>query len=228
MTIPYIAPQLDENAFNCPLCHAFAQQRWSEMLRRDADGIRTVSDFKASLCTHCRQRLYWHDGSIIVPDVSGAPPPNDDLNSDIKRDYAEAASIVAKSPRGAAGLLRLCIQKLCEQLGEKGKNIDKDIGSLVAKGLDVRVQQALDTVRVIGNEAVHPGEMDLRDIPETAGMLFTLVNAIADQMITQPKLRDDLYAKLPKTKLDGIAARDAKAKAAAAEANPERPNGEPT
>jgi hypothetical protein len=56
--------------------------------------------------------------------------------------------------------------------------------------------------------------MDLRDDQETVGMLFTLVNAITDQMITQPKLHDELYAKLPKAKLDGIAARDAKGKAA--------------
>ena len=40
------------------------------------------------------------------------------------------------------------------------------------------------------NEAVHHGEMDLRDDVETASQLFVLVNAIADQMITQPKLRD--------------------------------------
>lgn len=140
--------------------------------------------------------------------------PNEDLNAEIKQDYAEAASIIAKSPRGAAGLLRLCVQKLCKQLGEEGKNIDKDIGALVTKGLDVRLQKALDTVRVIGNEAVHPGEMDLRDDPETAGILFTLINAIADQMISQPKLRDELYAKLPKAKLDGIAARDAKPRVA--------------
>ncbi len=134
-------------------------------------------------CTHCDGWLHWYKDKILVPDVSGAPPPNDDLDVEIKEDYAEAASIVAKSPRGAAALLRLCVQKLCKQLGEGGKNLDKDIGSLVAKGPDVRVQQALDILRVIGNESVHPGEIDLRDNPETAGTLFTLVNAIADQMI---------------------------------------------
>jgi hypothetical protein len=154
----------------------------------------------------------WHDKRIIVPDVSGAPPANDGLADDIKLDYAEAASIVAKSPRGAAGLLRLCIQKLCKQRGENGKNIDADIGSLVKKGLDLRVQKALDTVRVIGNEAVHPGEMDLRDDVDIATQLFTLVNAIADQMIMQPKLRDALYDALPQAKRDGIEARDRKAK----------------
>jgi len=57
----------------------------------------------------------------------------------------------------------------------------------VSKGLDPLVQQALDIVRVIGNEAVHPGVMDLKDDRETAATLFGLVNAIADQMITHPK-----------------------------------------
>jgi len=65
------------------------------------------------------------------------------------------------------------------------------------------------------NEAVHPGEMDLRDGVETASQLFVLVKAIADQMITQPKLRDALYNTLPQAKRDGIEARDKKAKSAA-------------
>jgi hypothetical protein len=42
----------------------------------------------------------------------------------------------------------------------------------VQKGLDVQIQQALDTVRVIGNEAVHPGEMDVRDDPSLVGTLY--------------------------------------------------------
>jgi hypothetical protein len=211
MAQPFKSPEANTKAFNCPHCHAFAQQHWFELKRATSVGYADTP-FEASRCTNCGEWLYWYNEAIVVPDVSSAPPANDDLNGDIKKDYAEAASIVAKSPRGAAALLRLCLQKLCKQLGEEGKNIDRDIGSLVSKGLDIRVQQALDIVRVIGNESVHPGEIDLRDNPETAGMLFTLVNAIADQMITQPKLRDDLYKRLPQAKLDGIAARNAKAR----------------
>jgi hypothetical protein len=217
MAHPFVPPTLNAKAFNCPLCQAYAQQIWQDILR--TKGLHyapdNIPDFHASYCTHCHEWLYWHEGRIIVPDVISAPPPNDDLNDEIKHDYTEAASIVMKSARGAAALLRLSIQKLCKQLGEEGKNIDKDIGSLVGKGLDIRVQKALDTVRVIGNESVHPGEMDLRDDIEAAFMLFTLVNAIADQMITQPKLRDALYSMLPQTKLDAIDDRDKRVRAAA-------------
>jgi hypothetical protein len=174
--------------------------------------FNVITHLKASVCSHCHEWLYWFDDRIIVPDVSTAPAANEDLADDIKADYQEAASIASKSPRGAAALLRLCIQKLCKQLGEKGRNIDDDIAALVKKGLDIQIQQALDTVRVIGNEAVHPGEMDLRDDPELAGHLFELVNLIADQMITQPKKRAAVYARLPAKKLEAIERRDAKGK----------------
>jgi hypothetical protein len=102
------------------------------------------------------------------------------------------------------------VQKLCAQLGEKGSSIDADIASLVKKGLSPVIQQALDSVRVIGNEQVHGGTMDLRDDERTALYLFDLVNLIADQMISQPMAVKALYEKLPPGKLDGIAQRDGK------------------
>lgn len=134
--------------------------------------------------------------------------PNDDLPDDIKVDFREAQSIVNASPRGSAALLRLCIQKLCKHLGEKGKNINDDIGELVKKGLDSRVQKALDVVRVIGNEAVHPGQIDLKDDLETANKLFVVVNLIADALITQPKMVEGLFNGIPETKRAEIAKRD--------------------
>src|SRR5258708_1373455 len=112
------------------------------------------------------------------------------------------------SARGAAALLRLCIQKLCVEFGEPGNDLNKDIGSLVKKGLDVRIQQALDVVRVIGNEAVHPGLIDLRDERDTATKLFGLVNMIADRMITQEEHVSSMYDALPEAKRKGIDHRD--------------------
>jgi hypothetical protein len=145
---------------------------------------------------------------LRYPDSTGVQLPNSDLNDDIIADYNEAASIVARSPRGAAALLRLCVQKLCGQVGESGSNINGDIAKLVEKGLPVQIQQSLDIVRVIGNNAVHPGQLDLKDDAETASRLFQLVNLIADQMITQPRKISELYQGLPEDARKAIEKRD--------------------
>ena len=97
-------------------------------------------------------------------------------------------------------------------LGEKGKNIDDDIASLVAKGLNPLVQRSLDVVRVVGNEAVHPGSLDLRDDRDTALQLLSLVNLIAEQMITHPKAIQAMYEKLPEGKRAAIEQRNERAR----------------
>lgn len=76
------------------------------------------------------------------------------------------------------------------------------------KGLSPQIQKALDVVRVIGNEAVHPGQIDLRDDRRTAETLFGLLNLIAEKTISEPKQIEQLYANLPKEKLEGMKARD--------------------
>ena len=113
--------------------------------------------------------------------------PNLDLSDDLKKDFEEARQIANLSPKGAAALLRLVIQKLCIQLGEPGKDINKDIGSLVKKRLPAAVQKALDIVRVVGNESVRPGRIGLNDNPAITSKLFELVNIIAAKMITELK-----------------------------------------
>ena len=92
---------------------------------------------------------------------------------------------------------------------EIGKNINDDIGKLVAKGLKPEIQRALDIVRVVGNEAVHPGTIDLRDDRDSASKLFGLVNRIAYDMITHPKEIAALYSELPPEKILAIEKRDA-------------------
>ncbi len=172
-----------------------------------------VNNLNISKCYHCKKITVWvHDNIVFPPEKQGVQP-NQDLPEDIIKDFEEARSIVGLSPRGAAALLRLCIQKLCVHLGEKGRNIDDDIASLVSKGLNPLVQKSLDIVRVIGNEAVHPGLIDLNDDRDTANKLFGLINSIADQMITYPKNVEELYyGKIPETKRKGIEIRDKKDK----------------
>jgi len=161
-----------------------------------------------SKCFNCDDISIWIYNKLVYPERGEAPPANPDLPGEIRRDYDEASTILDLSPRGAAALVRLCIQKLCKELGQPGKNINDDIAALVKAGLDSRIQKALDAVRVIGNNAVHPGSIDLRDDRATAESLFRLLNLIAEKMISEPKHVDEVYATLPPNAIAAIQKRD--------------------
>ncbi len=177
--------------------------------KREYFGDWSVYMVDISQCFNCDQIAVWVKSALVYPLRGDAPLPNIDLPEDVRFDFDEAGRIFQISPRGAAALLRLAIQKLCKDLGGRGKNIDDDIALLVKNGLDIRVQRSLDIVRVIGNEAVHPGQVDLRDDIGTAEKLFALVNIIADALITQPKHIEEMYAGLPVSKRAAIERRDA-------------------
>jgi len=162
----------------------------------------------AAQCVHCNQYSYWYKETLLVPSASTVEMPTADLPEVCRGDYLEAREIVDVSPRGAAALLRLCIQKLLKELGKSGKNINSDIADLVKDGLPVLVQQSLDICRVVGNNAVHPGEIDLEDTPEVARSLFKLINIIVHDRISHPKEVKALYETLPSGALDAIAKRD--------------------
>lgn len=179
------------------------------LIREESTHCRLIlENVWVSVCFHCGQVVVWIRDRLIWPKRGDVPLANPDLPDEIRADYDEASTILDLSPRGSVALLRLCIQKLCKHLGEKGENINNDIGNLVKKGLDFRVQQALDIVRVIGNNAVHPGQMDLRDDRATAESLFGLVNLIADNMISLPKRLSEMYESLPPSALKAIEKRD--------------------
>lgn len=184
----------------------FLEKTDSKTIYRDANNL-CISE-----CYNCKKVSVWVHNNLVFPSQKHGVQPNPDLPDDIVRDFEEARAIVGLSPRGSAALLRLCIQKLCVHLNEKGKNIDDDIASLVAKGLNPLIQKSLDIIRVIGNEAVHPGVIDLKDDRDTANELFVLINSIADQMITHPNNVEKLYQKLPESKRKAIEQRDEKAK----------------
>jgi len=206
----YVAPKCGKKAFTCPNCGAYAQQNsWG--FDEDGNGPYRNSDghhpLAVSKCTHCNKSTIWRFDDMLYPHRGNAPMPNKDMPAEVLKSYEEAASIFSKSPRGASALLRLGIQKLCVHLGGTGKNINGDIKTLVEKGLPIQVQQALDAVRVIGNNAVHPGQIDT-DSPEIAGSLFALVNLVTDYMISKPNEVSEIYGALPKEAIEAIEKRD--------------------
>jgi len=215
MTSDYVPPKYRESAFNCPNCGAFAHQRWRLRVESDeyegGGGESTrLSRINVSVCDRCHKFALWEDDRLFFPPMYVAPLPSTDMPEDVGGDYEEARAIFNQSPRGAAALLRLAIQKLVIVLGESGENLNADIGNLVKKGLRADIQKALDVVRVIGNNAVHPGLIDIKDNPTMALSLFKLTNIIVEDMITKPKEVSELFETLPEGAKDAIAKRDKK------------------
>lgn len=213
-----VTPAFGLNGFICPHCGVYARQYWSDTCANGAflgnhfhkDSFsESLRDINASKCERCKEYMLWHNETIIYPEAILVEQPNQDLPEDVIDCYNEAASILQKSPRGASALLRLCLQKTCIALGEKGRDINEDIASLVKKGLPRDIQKAMDILRVTGNNAVHPGVIDLDDNPKIAIELFKLINFIAEKMITEPKEVSAFYDEIvPEKNKEQIAKRD--------------------
>ena len=173
-----------------------------------ATSIIQINNIHLSKCFTCDEIAVWIHDRLVFPPQRNGPEPNSDLPPDITADYHEAQSILNLSPRGAAALLRLCVEKLVNHLKAKGSSLDEKIADLVKKGLDSHVQKALDVVRVIGNEAIHPGQMDLKDGRDTAETLFKLINVVVEKTISHPKHVEEVYGLLPPSKREAIERRD--------------------
>ena len=221
----YFPPKYGSTHFSCPYCQVYASQRWKKPFNLNPSLVDSQeplqqwmldpimidkTEVETSYCSHCGNSALWLSEKIIYPQAHTSPPANDDLPRKVKKVYEEAASIANQSPRAACALLRLALEMLLKHLGETG-SINDSIGNLVKKGIDERVQQSLDIVRVTGNEAVHPGVIDSSDKTDV-GLLFGLINVIAGSLISQPKQIQNLYNKLPEKARKATEKRDGKTK----------------
>ena len=73
----------------------------------------------------------------------------------------------------------------------------------------MEIQQALDVVRVVGNHAVHPGKIDLKDDVGTALALLQLINLVIERRIATQKRIAEMFKTLPPGALKQIEDRDA-------------------
>lgn len=204
----YIKPVVFGKSFTCPHCGAIAKQNWWYIgFDKKTYMDQESNQIRVGICDHCPEHTLWIFNEMFYPNVGNAPFPNSEMPQNVKKIYLEAASIYSKSPRGAAALLRLGVQLLCKELGEKGENINDDIKKLVAKGLPKLVQESLDIVRLTGNDAVHPGQIDSDDA-DVVLQLFNLTNVIVEYMIALPKKVSGIYGILPLNSIKNIEKRD--------------------
>ncbi len=222
-----VIAEFKKKSFNCPICNVYSRQVWAhfgingniEQVYTNLSSLdiptRNVSteydeNLSIALCSNCEMHSVWFNQIMIHPLLSSAPQPVENMPENVLRDFNEARNVFNISAKASAALLRLALQKLCEELGGGGKNINDDIQLLVRNGLPQKIQKALDIVRVIGNDSVHPGQIDVNDNPEIAISLFEMINIIVERMITEPQKIDKVYSSLPENKRKAIEDRDAK------------------
>ena len=223
----YIAPGRNLDSFTCPHCNVLSLMTFGihhfdqDIITDEMNNPLLVNNFgyesytysnelKIARCHSCGKKIIWIDNEYVYPNIV-AEEVNPDLPESVKQLYNEAGLIYNQSPRAACALLRLAIEKLCYELGETADKINDNIAALVKKGLSPKVQKALDLVRVVGNNAVHPGKIafDVDDIT-TAKSLMRLINMIGQIMITDPKDIDNMYSQLPESTQKSIERRDGK------------------
>ncbi len=190
----FVAPKYYTSAFNCPYCGAYSNIIWVDIMQCGSYTSLPYPNSKLARCSCCGKYMLWVNGEMIVPTNSIAPMPHNDMPENVKVIYFEAREIVGKSPRGASALLRLALQLLCDNLVEGNYNINDKIGKLVEKGLPKTLQKAFDLVRIVGNNAVHPGQINIDDNPEIAYKLFDLLNIIVEKMIAEPNEIASFYS----------------------------------
>lgn len=214
MTKYFDSNSFGKAAITCPYCHVYAQFDWE--VRKSLNSKPKEYRLIVAKCNSCHldsvwfQNLQSKEEILMFPDYpSGLDAPNSDMPNNIQQIYIEAAKVLKDSPRASAALSRLAIDQLTQQFSSES-SLDKRIADLVSKGLSSKLQKAFDIVRIVGNNAVHPGEIDLKDNQEMAKSLLSLLNMITDNLITQPNQIDKFYNSLPERQLKHIEKRDSK------------------
>ena len=152
--IGYVAPEVRLDAFHCPHCGSYSDQYWTPLYVSYNRGgsSTTMENYTVGRCNRCKDVTIWSGEHQIYPSTGNAPLPNPDMPEEIRQDYNEARDIVGRSPRSACMLLRLCVEKICDEKISGSDDMNEKIRKMVNKGLDDRIKNALDSVRVIGGE----------------------------------------------------------------------------
>ena len=165
---------------------------------------RDVQNVSISYCFNCNEMCLWARDQLVWPRSAGGPAPKLHASPDLRRDDEEASQTLEASPRGAAALLRLAIEKLCKELGESGEAPKDDIAALVQEDVDARVQKVLDAMRIIESNAVRPAKIGGDDNGATTEALSGLVNLICEKMIMEPRHQQAVYTRLREGALNAM------------------------
>jgi len=214
-------PEYKLEAFKCPNCDVYAKQTWYTMEFNTIQNYMSQQtynvfnrgnlpehevemeehDLTFAECSSCHQTSIWLNRGLIYPRKSTVENPNEFMPSEVKKLYEEARLVFSMSPRSSAALLRLALEVLLPHIGAEKGSINDMIGQLARERKAIeRVSKAMDVVRVTGNNAVHPGVLDIaeEDSREISMTLFKILNYIVAETLETDAMIDEVYSTLPK------------------------------
>jgi hypothetical protein len=121
-----------------------------------------MANLHISNCHSCNGFSLWVRGVLVFPTRIDKTPEL------VEEDLEEAAAILNKFPRGATALMRVCIQKLVPLLEDNGKELNQRVSSLVRKGLEMEIQQAMDVLQVLRSDSTQLNPLRSEADRETA------------------------------------------------------------
>ena len=125
------------------------------------------------------------------------------MTNEQKQLFNEAKDIFDKSPKAAGALLRCVIERILRDkfqekhsqslLGTilKEKNVQNELGH--------EIIQLCETCKLIGNDAAHSSLIIYEDeSKQEVELLFELINAIAEELLSKPRKRQEMLDKSKK------------------------------
>ena len=144
-------------------------------------------------CSYCKRFVVWVEfkgfSGLAKPRSSARPPLHHSVQPELAADYAEAALVLAMSPKASAALSRRCLQTLLRLQGHTQRNLDEQIKAAYAT-FPSYTQTLIDAIRKIGNLSAHPkwnmaGE--IVDVEEhEAEFTLDLLDSLFDHYYVKP------------------------------------------
>jgi len=163
------------------------------------------SEWKASLCLSCNASTVWRNDDVVYPMSSSLPPAHPDMPASAAELYKEARDVFPLSRRASAALARAALERLLrEEAGASPKDRLDDLIAHLRNRIGDPLWQLLTTIRYVGNTTLHGDDgqelvalfLEGSDADVAEPMLGAM-NALVEELITQPAKAASLYAMIP-------------------------------